>query len=971
MSRSELTQMIEDAKLNPMSVQRNGIEYLERVRGGEVEVVDASNAFVYLMEFASTMYANLARRDEFLNLRQYPELAQTRKDLYHHMSDVDYINTFATPATVDMTMVYSLDEVMERAIPTGNGDIRKMVIPRHTQIMAGEVPFTLQYPVEIRVLPHGGIQTVFDNSLPSPLQALESNHVDHWIMNYNVDHTDYLQIEVPVQQLRIKSYTAPMTASKTFRKSYDYTDQYCHCRVYMSTTGGKWTELKTTHSDLVYDPNTPTAALTVLDGNVLEVVIPQVYYSNGTVKGTIRVDVYTTRGAIDLELKGYSSNMFSATYADYDNSDGGKFTSPLMKLTSSQFMATSSTVGGSNAINFDKLKERAIHNALGPVDLPITNVQIQSQLDRLTDAGFSCVTDIDNVTNRLYAASRQMPVPDIEAISTGIGTSVLPLSLTIDQILNQADAMDNGQRITILPTTLYRDEGGYLSVVGKSDRNQLLNANSDVLTAAVNDSNFLYSPFHYVYDTSNNVFKARPYYFGDPAIDRRFFVNDNNTLGAGVNVNSHRFTRTDDGWKVQVMTNSTESLKELDDDALVAQLAFVPPGELSRVYLNGTLVGRDPKTKEWLFEFAFDSTWDVDQDNCVYLKGFEGEGVAPHPYPSALTQVFDMFYGVRQGLLGSGRPSQIDEDMGMFLIPDPVVGLYHEQITLTLGHELSGMWSRARPTIGEEQYLRYMEDVPKLHTSHVPAKNENGSVLLEYDAAGKPSVVYEYRAGDPVVIDGVVQYLHRAGDPVIENGSPVQMEPRRILRQVELVLFEGAYYFVTNPTDTDYRDSAPETIVEWVNHTLKPLREKLLETTKLWFHPKSTVGQINAIVDGALSVSMEASQRLRVEYFVDRTVMRDEVLKEEIRKATREEVARQFGEAQVTRDGLATSLKQLSSGDVVGVRVNNLGGLKDYSVVTMVNESSRLCIGKRLVALPNATLGVEDSIDIIFSRHSV
>lgn len=971
MSRSDLTRMIDAARLNPMAIQRQGIEYLEQVRGGEVEIVDASNAFVYLMEFASTLYANLGRKDEILNLRQYPELAQSREDLYHHMSDVDYLNVFSIPSTTELLLVYSLDEVIEKAVDTGNAGVRKLVIPRHTKIMAGDVPFTLQYPIEIRVLPHQGIQIVYDNSRPSPLQSLESNKVAFSILNYNIGHENYLQLEVPAQQIEIKSYTAPMSAAKTFNKSYKYSDQFHHCRVYTSDGNDGWTEIKTTHSDLVYDPNTPTAVLKLMDENMLNVSIPQTYYSSGRLNRTLRIDIYTTRGALELAIQGYGSDMFSVTYEDYDNDDKGKFTAPVKRLTASQFMASLPATGGSNAISFEKLKERVIHNALGSIDLPITNVQIQTQLDRLTDAGFSCVTDIDNSTRRLYAASREMPAPDIKEISSGVGSNVVTLSKTIEQILHSADVVDNGQRITLLPSTLYRDEGGFLSIVDREERDALMSLPSDLLTDAVNSNTYFYTPFHYVYDITDGVFKVRPYYFGSPAITRKFFVDDNGTMGVGVNVNQHQFERTSTGWVLRVMTSSTDALKDLDEDVLVAQLAYTPPGEVTRVYLNGVMLGRDPKTKEWMFEFRFDSTWDVDRDNRVYLDGFEGEGISPHPYPAELSTVFDVFYAVRNDLVPAGERSIIDERFGHFLTPYPVSGLYHEQLTVRLGHELTGLWARARSTVGEEQYLRYEDDVPLRYTTNIPARDpETGAVVIDY-SSGKPVLIYDHMAGDVVVEDGKTVYLHRRGDVIVQNGAPIVATPRAILRQVELVLFDGAYYFVTNGTDLAYRETVPEQVVEWVNITLKPIRDKLLENTTLWFHPKTTVGQVDAIVDGSLTVSMEAAQRLRIEYFVSPMVYRDEALKEEIRKSTRKTVAILFKEMQVTRNGISETLKETMGSDVIGVKVNNLGGERDFSVISMSNESARLCIGKKLVALPNATYGVEDAIDIVFSQHSV
>ncbi|MNP89086.1 hypothetical protein D3C85_14860 [compost metagenome] len=972
MSRSQLDALLEQAKLNPMSAFSAGIEYLETVTNGQVEVVDASNAFAYLMEFSATMFSNVARKDEFLNRLQYPELAMTREELYRHMSDIDYLNTFSSPSVSEILLVYEKEELLAKAVETGEAGMKKIVIPRHTKIFAGDVAFMPLYPIEIRVMPHGGVQVVFDNSKPSPMKQLETNNVEWQTVNYNVERREFIQLQVPVVQLDMKSYTAQLTASKVFNKTYAFTDQFYHCRVYHMNAAGDWVEIKTTHSDQVYDPYVPTAVLKLLDDNQLNVSVPQVYFNNGLLNRSLRIDIYNTRGALELAVQGYGADMFSVEYLDYDNDHNGKYTAPVSRLVSSYFLAGIPATGGSNALSFEKLKGRVINNALGNIELPITNIQIQTQLDRLTDAGFSCVTDIDNVTNRLYSASRELPKPEIKEISTGIGSNVIPLNKSIGQILSQADVKDNGLRITVLPSTLYKDEGGYLSIIDRETRENIKRLPSDLMVDNVVNNNYFYTPFHYVYDITDNVFKVRPYYFGSPAITRRFFVKDNGSLGVGVSANNHEFIRTEDGWVLRVMSSSTDSLKELDEEVLVAQLAFTPPGEVTRIYLNGDLVGRDPETKEWIFEFRFNSTWDVDVDDRVYLTGFEGEGVSPHPYPANMNTVFDIFYGVDVSMVDIGQETMIDEDMGKFLIDMDVVGLYHEQVTLKLGDSLNGLWARARSTVGEEQYLRYEDDIPRLHTANVPARdNETGAVVIERDANNKPQIIYINRVGDPVIENDKVIYLHRKGDVILQNGAPIVASPRSVQRQVELCLLDGVYYFINAQTDIAYRDTVPDQIVEWVNVTLKPIRNKLLENTKLWFHPKATVGLIKAIVDESVETNIQAGQHLDIKYYVTPTVLQNDALKDEIRRTTRKTITTAFKELQVTRNGLETKLKEVMGGDVLGVTLKNLGGTRNYDVISMADESSRLCIAKKLVALPNATFGVEDSIEIDFYAHSV
>lgn len=967
MSRSELDQMIELARFNPAAVKRSGIAFLEKVTAGEVEITDPSNAFTYLMEFSATLFANAARKDELLTRYQYPELAMTRDELYRHMADVDYVGIFGSPSLTTLLMVYNEEEVLARAVDTGLGGVRKLTIPRYTQVSAGEVPFTLMYPIDLRVMPHGAIEVVYDSREKSPLQELETNKVPFTLQNYNIDRTRYIQLEVPAYQLEVRSYKTPMSAARIFSKTYAYSDQFHYCRVYHRVQG-TWVEMKTTHSDQVYDPNTPTAVMKLLDRNQLNVSIPQVYFTNQSVRGEVRVDIFTTRGALELDVQNMPDTMFKVKYSDLDVQDGGRYTTPLLKMMSGYFMAGTKATGGTNAMDFDKLKARMISNALSKQDLPITNVQIQSRLDMLTDIGFSSQRVIDNTIKRLYATTRELPKPDIAEISTGIGAAILPLNQTMDTILATGWVKDNGQRITILPENLYKDEGGYLTLVPRQEVAALRALRGDVLVDRVSSTPYLYTPFHYVYDVTDNVFKVRPYYFGAPKITRRFFVEENGSYGVGLTVNDHLLERTPDGWSLTIRTRSSDPLREMDDDAVAVQLAFIPAGEITRVYKNGEYLGRDPETNERMFRFTFESDWDVDGNNNVSLIGFESAGVSPRAYAAGMSTQFDIFYAVREALVEGGERTKIDDTMGSFLFADDMVGLYHEQLTMTLGYSLDGLWVRARSSVSDEQYLRHEQDVYRTHQSNIPARDTNGAVVITY-VDGKPQVVYEHRAGDPVLENGNPVILHRAGEVILVNGQPLVGSPRKVLRQVELCLFDGTYYFVSAQTDLQYRETAPVQIVEWVNNTLAPVRAKLLENTVLMFHPKATVGQIEATVDNGLKVNIQAAQKLRVEYFVSDTVARNDILKESIRRRTRELISEAMDSMQVTRNGVEDALER-AIGDIISVRVSGLGN-GDYSVITLANDSMRMCIGKKLVQFPNATFGVEDNIEIIFSRHGV
>ena len=188
---------IDRVRTNPAAIQEIALNRLDEITKGLIDVVDASNPFAFLLEAGSVNAAAAMLANETLTRKQYPSVAVTEDDLYLHMSDRDYVGRFATPSRGVFKILMSKDElVRQRAVLTGEGRVRKLTIPRDTQITVAGNAFTMQYPIDIRVMSHGGIQVVYDTSIMSPLQTLETNIVTSTTVNINGD--EYLLIDVPM-----------------------------------------------------------------------------------------------------------------------------------------------------------------------------------------------------------------------------------------------------------------------------------------------------------------------------------------------------------------------------------------------------------------------------------------------------------------------------------------------------------------------------------------------------------------------------------------------------------------------------------------------------------------------------------------------------------------------------------------------------------------------------------------------------
>lgn len=973
MSTQKLNKITEDLLTvahNPAAMMPRVMRTLQNIQDDDAESYELnhpSDPVAWAAEM-SILLGHSAIEGARLELpKQYPILATEPGHLYKHMSDRDHIDVFAQPSSANLILLLDKQEIMDKSVEVDTRGNRKLVIPRDSFVNVAGYIFTLQYPIEIRVLSYGSIQVVWDTSNESPITAVESDSLDWTSSRIPGLDKEVLRINIPMLQYNIKSTTDVITPDLGWRNTFTFTDQFFCARVWMKKNK-VWQELKVTFANDVYDVKDPTAVLS-LKGKKLEVYIPEIFINTGQVGGTVRVDIYETLGPLSVNLGNYTAKDFSLTMQDLGTEIEPRFYNPINSLSLLEVIADASTVGGRRALKFDELRERVITNSVGVRRLPITEKQLES---RAADLGMEISKPIDYVTGRIFNASVGMLASTLNEVSSPIGTASLPLDFSFAEMEGLPSVRDNGKRKTLTPETIYVISGSKLQI----DQQMTVGWSSlraQDLAIMANAKNYYYTPFYYVIDTNSNTLDVRAYDLSTPKILSKRFIDSNETTEVDVVTKNMSLEKRGDDYVLTVVTKSEKSYKDLSDDQVFTQLSFTPRGYNNEyAWVNGKLVGYLDDERVW--EFNLGTTVDIDRNDEIITNTFTLLGDLPSDIPMPLECNFNVFYGTKAYYPKDYKRAAMDA-----IINGPTrdsYGVTHEEMTICFGSALKHLWSKSRAITGTIQYEHYPEDIPYYYESDVFLRDEKDNRKYTIDTSGeKPEIIFQYahRKGDIVYEeDGVTPKIRYERGSVVhdEAGNPLIKNGRTIKYRTEMSAFDARYLFANTDEVVAYREAIRKQVVDVVTKTIPDFAGSLLERTELYFKPKTTISDIEIRRDDGSTDYLPAENQLQVRYYLTATARNNGKLLENIKRTTRTTLAKWLSTNKtVSVSDMTKELKAQLSGSIISVEMEKMGPLEDIRMFTVLTEAAHASIAKKLVVEVDGKIGLRDDIVISYTRH--
>ena len=939
---SLLTQMLRLNK-NPSSIINVALANLSNILAG-LDITDATSPFMQLMEVNATTSAAAIIKGEAVARKVYPCLALTELDLYQHMSDLDYSDRFATPASGQVNILIPYTELQTYAVQLNvYNTIRTIKFPKYTNITVNGVSLMIMYPIIIELLDAGIIHISYDVSNIDPLVPLSSNIIPHSLVVLN--GIQYLSLAVGVKQLTMTTLTYPLDGTVNFNQTITFNDSFYYAKVYLDD-GTKWTEILTTHAPMIYDITKPTAVLSVSNNtNTVGVRLPDIYNSLNNSGLTIRVDVFSTLGDITLNLLDIPISSYSASWNEIDNYADTRPLAPLNKLNDMLFYSTGIVSGGTVAMTVDQLRQKVIYHSDASL-APIRPSDVNMNLIRL---GYVVDLVRNTLTDRLYLASKNLP----NLMRDGLGVPILSSNSLVNFPLNDKDYVttiidNNSGRVTVTNSCLYLVSNNSVSVLSDSNISLLKGKSTAALIAELNTNQYMFSPFHYVVDSSTPTVLVRPYYLDSPFTYGLSYIDSNLNRNYSISVSTTTIVKLNG-----VYTLTITILKPASLTGVQCQLRYTDLVTGNPVFLYSTPT---EFSQEIDFSFIINTSLDIDSSDNIEFTNFLNPINSLTSIFIPLDALFDIYFFLPGD--NTGITTRFDSSYNSMNYPTGTIGILYEQININFGTYLSNLYSPIRNILVNKQYLTYSNDVIATYQTDVYEQGQTGLSFVDNNGVLQFNIIH--KAGDQVLDNfNVPVVLHKKGDIINDvNGNPLPDPrfPNTIYKQLGVTLYDAKFLFSTTPDIVAYTNNIPHLVIGYLQNEIGIESKNLHEKTLLNYKPLGTVDQILVDIGDNNTVLMSPLLEFNISFYLTENGLKDTKLTSRLKTLIRGMVADHINNTTLAVSDLYAALGTIVMPEIISYTVENYNGT--YSMLNIVNTGHQFGIQSSLVLNPDGTIDV-------------
>ncbi len=932
---------------NPAIVQGMVITELQNRLNGTVSVADPNNAFNLQLEASASINAQTVRYMTTAFEAEYPVRATTMNQLYRHMSDFDYLLMVATPAPTTLFLRFDTDYLIANAVSDPNDALNNLVvIPATSQFFVGSLTFGIYYPINISInKTTGNFSVLWDATVPNPLSPLSSNMVP--FLQYNTGGLNLIQLQIPVAQFALTSTLSTVVAQAGYIHNISYTDQFYAARVFTNLPTGQWTELAATLSETVYDPTVPTAKLVIQnDVNILTVSIPQIYFNNNQIGNQVRVDIYTTKGAITLNLNSVTVSNCNCTFNL--NAPGTPANAmilaalPTIDLLPDPTLTT--IVGGSNALSFPELRNLIINGGLY-TGVPITPAELTTYAQK---QGFSITKYLDNVTNRIYYASNTITGGANGYIMAAVGNiSVTPTATNPTATILSFPA---NQAVTILPTTIYSFNPQTKLCIPLTDSQvtALTTLTGQALADELNTRSYTKCPFHLVTYTAAQFPETKSFNLMNPEVAAIRFIADNVFLIPQMAVQSavviHQANGTG-GYTLRLGVTKNPAMTAISESAITVYLS-APDINNQLVYGIATLAGTTASL--FIYELAIPTNYYISAEGAI-RSTMTVVGGSQTTTDLKLTTTFTVTF-----LLNPNTAPQVAQDTNLIAgIPTPFnnnLAVSQQQLDVVLGVDLSTqVYNITNATWSSTTFATYPTTVFKTYPTDVYATNSQGGLL--YTITGDVINLTKLHSAGDVQLDanGNQIVLFPAGAIKLDPfGNPVVLATRQLQYFVSSLMFDLRLFYSQNQADLTFVQNLTSNLAGYFA-TIATISGNLLEQTSLFYVPNNTMGTAQFGAGNNTPISLNLGFSFKFVIYTTQATLNNPVLQTAITQDVINIVQQAMRQSVISLTEIAQTIKTTVGSAIVSVDIEGIDGTQTLQTVIVPTGTDTPIVAQQLV----------------------
>ncbi len=940
-----LVETLESKAHSQVGVSRAALDFLQEILEGNIDIVEANNPLVYLMEVGAATTAGGVLATVNNTRYAYSSLAKKMTDLYRFMDDKSYDLINALPGTAPIRVSISIESLMEYGVTDLISDSKTLRIPKDTYVTVGGSELTLTKPVVMRRYPNNSIIVYEVNDDGS------KNVLNHYLQK-NTDELSWLEFVVIGTNHHIRTITTNMTRDTYFSKSIEYVRDFSKIEAY-SRINGTWVPIKVSFNKDVQDLEVPTMLVSVdAKEKKIDTSINNHYVDVGGIGEDIKIIVYTTGGdGYDLTQVNVDNKI---SYRRIDNDTSLTNEEEPMPSANVVFKPLTVIENGRDALTFNELKAAILNNNIGRNEYPVTRGDVAFTADSY---GYSIFKAVDILTDRQYIAGRPALSPDGYVTSFTSPLDVCSRRMDISyNVLKDIVGVKKDHSptwLTIPPMSLVAIDpnNGFLQAMTTSI--SLKSKSLDYKIESFEEKSLYYTPYAININYEEPHVTVKVYQVTRPVVKSLYIRDRNISLEETMNSFGREVRYEDGHFVLTLITKNTGTLKELTlteaQDTLATDLSF------DGVFIPGTIV--DKVEDGLVVEYRIATDLKFQGDKLILLD----EDTRSINYPVDLTCDFNLSYSYKSAPVGMQQNSDINA-----YVDGQANGLTYETLTLDLIQDVYHQWNHTTTIRTGDVYEKHTENIPHVYDKDTYLRNAQGDIEgTEPDCKGTVTKIGS--KGDPVVVDGNIVYKYLIGDVVRDsNGAKVLARPTSFTHFLDVMLIDARFLFSNNDNIDSYRIDVEDKLFRDATMNLDKLSGKLLEKTSVNFKPIGTVGPITASKDFSREIVIDSRVDMKIILQVGSSVFKSDSSKDSIRKDTIKTIAEYLKKDMLIRSDLIEDLKEKLGEPVIDVDVSEF--MRGNNVLKITDNSYRFSIRKVIKAISLDSYDLVDSIDVEFKN---